>query len=341
MLRCGIKGESGIELDYFLRSSAPGIEITESYLNNLRMRYMLPTDTTTNCQTNRRTLTIANRLFINNGIRLNENFANALQQRFACGIQEVDFSARIQAAAAINAWVSSATHERIRAIISSNDVGANTQAVLTNAIYFKAKWQHQFETVDTKEERFRISSAENVLVPMMCQTMTIRYAHLPSHNAVAIELPYHGTDLSMLVIMPIEEPWSVGLAPVSQLNLSKVFDRMVLRKVRVKLPKFSFHCTINVHNLLTQFGVRTFFKASQDYSNFVVEHGSNFSVSKIIQEAFINVTEEGTEAAAATACCIDGLVRFDRSFIANRPFYFCISNNKLLKLFDGCYRRPC
>lgn len=117
--------------------------------------------------------------------------------------------------------------------------------------------------------------------------------------------------------------------------------------------------------MLLQFGVRTFFKASQDYSNFVVEHGSNFSVSKIIQEAFINVTEEGTEAAAATgwsyenfivfkklrknnyfstfylACCIDGLVRFDRSFIANRPFYFCISNNKLLKLFDGCYRRPC
>ncbi|XP_069965985.1 leukocyte elastase inhibitor [Bactrocera oleae] len=341
MLRIGIKGESALELDNFLRSNAPEIEITANDLESLRTRYMLPADMKTNCHTNGRILTIANRIFINNGTRLKQTFIEALQQQFACGIQEVDFSARAQAAATINTWVSNATHERIRDIISSHDVGANTQAVLTNAIYFKAKWQHQFETIDTQQEYFHLNCDENVLVPMMSQTMNIRYAHMPNHNAVAIELPYRETDLSMLVIMPIEASSWTDLVSISQLKLSKVLEHMVFRKICVKLPKFSFNCTINVHSLLTQFGVRGIFQASQDFDNMIAEHASNFSVSKIIQEAFINVTEEGTEAAAATACCIDGPVYFDETFNANRPFYFCIKNRNLLKLFDGCYRRPC
>ncbi|XP_054087464.1 serine protease inhibitor 42Dd-like isoform X2 [Zeugodacus cucurbitae] len=301
MLRIGIKGESALELDEFLKSNAPEIEITENDIEHLRTRYMLSEGAKTNSHRNQRILKIANRIFINNGTRLKESFVEALQQRFACGVQEVDFSARQKAAATINTWVSDATNGRIPTLISSHDVGVNTQAVLTNAIYFKAKWQHQFETIDTRQETFHINSGEDVIVPMMGQTMNVRYAYIPSHNVMAIDLPYRDTDLSMLVIMPIEEPSSSrSLAAVSQLKLSVVLDHMVFRKVFLKLPKFSYNCNINVHSLLTQFGVHGIFQASHDFDNLIADHASNFSVSKIIQEAYINVTEEGTEAAAAT-----------------------------------------
>ncbi|XP_054729489.1 serine protease inhibitor 42Dd-like [Anastrepha obliqua] len=356
MLRVGVTGDSGRELDEFLQQIATDIGISENDLAHLSRNDFLTstTDDSNNHITpplsssdsnvlssaseKSKKLWISNRLFIKSGCRLNENFTNVLKQQFACGVQELNFCDSRLAAKAINEWVKEATNKRIPAIISSHDVGADTQAVLANAIYFKAQWRQQFEPIDTKRKPFRIDTQQSVLVPLMSQVVNARYAYLADHKVQVLELPYRDTDLSMLVILPHEV--AADLSGVTNLLLADVVGQLVFRKVYVKLPKFSYGCTINLHSLLTEFGVRGIFHGSQDFSSLIAANASDFGVSKIIQQAFINVTEEGTEAAAATTCSIDGVVSFEEKFIADRPFYFCIKNRSGLKLFEGCYRQP-
>ncbi|XP_004529792.1 serine protease inhibitor 42Dd [Ceratitis capitata] len=342
MLCVGIKGESGIELRTFLKLIEPEMEITDRHLEELNLRYMLPANmeyTNGHIKTaaNQRILTIANRIFIKSGTRLKGSFLETLQKQYSCGVQEVNFGERHQAADVINKWVRQATNERITGIISPNDVGVDTQTVLTNAIYFKAKWQHQFDPIDTRQREFYISAEQSLPVAMMNQTMTVLYGYLQEHQVQVIKLPYRNTDLAMLVMLPNE---AADLAQVAQLKLCDVIDQLVFRKVDIHLPRFTFNCTVNVHNLLMECGVRGIFHANQDLNGILTENASNFGISNIIQQAYINVTEEGTEAAAATACCIDGVVSFEEQFIANRPFYFCIKNSHNLKLFEGCFRQP-
>ncbi|XP_053947711.1 serine protease inhibitor 42Dd-like [Anastrepha ludens] len=356
MLRVGVTGDSGRELDEFLQLLATDIGISDNDLAHLSRKDFLTatTDDSSNhitppllasdsnvlssASAKFKKLWISNRIFIKSGCRLNENFTNVLKQQFACGVQELNFGDSRLAAKAINEWVKEATNKRIPAIISPHDVGADTQAVLANAIYFKAQWRQQFEPIDTKRKPFRIDTQQSVLVPMMSQVVNARYAYLADHKVQVLELPYRDTDLAMLVILPHDV--AADLRGVTNLLLADVVGQLVFRKVYVKLPKFSYGCTINLHSLLTEFGVRGIFHGSQDFSSLVAANASGFGVSKIIQQAFINVTEEGTEAAAATICSIDGAVSFEEKFIADRPFYFCIKNRNGLKLFEGCYRQP-
>ncbi|XP_036319422.1 serine protease inhibitor 42Dd-like [Rhagoletis pomonella] len=356
MLRHGVRGESGQELENFLQFLSTDIGISGNDLENLKQKYFLAatTDISKECIappvhntaanvlspscTETKNIWIANRIFVKSGVRLSRNFINVLKQQFACGMQELDFCAPLLAAEAINQWVKRVTNERIPAIISSNDVGPDTQVVLANAIYFKAQWKQQFEPVDTKTKPFYIDAQRSVLVPMMSQVISARYAYLPDHGVKVVELPYRDTDLAMLVILPTDVLADFGV--LTNLSLPSAVDQLVFRKVYVKLPKFTFGCTIDVHSLLAKFGVRGIFNDSKDFNSLVEGNIFNFGVSKIIQQAFIKVSEEGTEAAAATACCIDGAISFEEEFIANRPFYFCIKNRSCLKLFEGCYLQP-
>ena len=203
-----------------------------------------------------------------------------------------------------------------------------TRLVLTNAIYFKGTWIKQFEKKRTRADDFRVSPTNTIKFPMMQRTdKDAKFNYTETDDLQVLEMPYEGDKLSMMVLLPKNDNLS---SLENSLSLEKINDlRSKLREQRVDvfMPKFTFDTKYFLSETLAKMGMPTAFTDSADFSG--MDGTKNLSIQNVIHQAFVDVNEEGTEAAAATGVSI-GLTSVMPQqtpiFRADHPFIFVIQD---------------
>ncbi|XP_072034699.1 leukocyte elastase inhibitor-like isoform X2 [Amphiura filiformis] len=290
------------------------------------------------------TLKSANRLFGQKGDKFLPDFLDGTRSHYGAHLEAVDFARETEAARQlINSWVEEQTAQKITNLLPSGSLNPLVSLVLVNAIYFKGDWLKQFDAKLTHNESFHLSATRSVQIPMMHQK-PIKYNFTYDRNMKCklLDLPYKGDHLSMVLLLPDEIE---GLSKIeANLNvdvLNKLISNMEEVKVRVAVPKFKFSQSFNLHETLNQMGIQDLFiDGKADLSG--INGGSNLYVSKVIHKAFIEVNEEGSEAAAATAVTMKKRsIDMSPEFRANHPFLFLIRDNSSgAILFLGRLTKP-
>ncbi len=268
---------------------------------------------------------VANKAFVDRSLRLKPNYVGALEIFFRSRPQNVTFARSAEAAATINSFVEDATNGLIPKIVKSSSFTALTRMVLINAIYFKANWMHVFNKDNTAPMVFRVSSEASLKYPHgMRLTEDLNVADL--ETATAVELPYKNSNFRMLLFLPKSDVRETDV--LSGINLGDLDSKMAMTRVKLTLPKFKAEYTVKLRGALEDMGVEDLFDpAAANLDD--VSDDSELYVSDVIHKATVEVTEEGSEAAAATAVQVDsragGLLR-PREISFNRPFVFVIQD---------------
>lgn len=273
-------------------------------------------------------LSVANALWGQTGYNFLPEFLKTTKKYYGAGFKEVDYvdeGKREQARQTINKWVEERTNNKIKELIKPKILDALTRLVLTNAIYFKGKWELQFKPEDTQDLPFHISAEEKKNVPMMRQTAKFKYTE--NGQAQVLELPYTGGDLSMVVLLPRA---NYGLAKLEESlcpeNIQSWLSQLSKEKVRVFLPRFKLEKDFVLNEKLQDLGmIDAFDENTADFSGMTPKR--QLYITKVIHKAFVEVNEEGTEAAAATAVIMgtkSAMIDNTPVFRADRPFVFLI-----------------
>jgi serpin B len=275
-------------------------------------------------------LNIANALWFQTGYNLLKDFLELTEEHYDAGLNHVDFAKDCEAARRkINIWVEQKTNNRIQKLIKPGMINALTRLVLTNAIYFKGEWVNQFEEKLTQENPFYITPEITVDVPMMNQED--RFKYFESDELQVLEVPYKGDDLSMVILLPIKKDGLTELEDsVNTDRLQEWMNALAWRQVTVFFPKFTMTCEFKLGSALADMGMPIAFTDEANFSG--MTGGKDLFISKVIHKAFVDVSEEGTEAAAATAVIMEGLTSVVEPtpptvFRADRPFIFVIRDN--------------
>ncbi|KAG8571880.1 hypothetical protein GDO81_011815 [Engystomops pustulosus] len=305
-----------------------------------------------NAQINKRsnsfTLNLANRLYGEQTFNFLPEFLASIQTLYQATLGSVDFiSAHEAARKEINKWVSEQTKGKIPEVLSEGSVDGTTQLVLVNAIYFKGDWAEKFNPEHTTEVPFRLNKNEQKPVKMMYQMKNLPFNYIQELGCRILELPYKGNELSMIILLPDNiEDETTGLEKLeNEISLEKLQewtrpDHMFPVDVRVHLPKFKLEESYKMKSILSALGmVDIFDSARADLSG--ISGSQNLYLSEVIHKSFVEVNEEGTEAAAATAGIAMMCLSREEEFNADHPFLFYIRHNETKNiLFFGKYSSP-
>ncbi|KAK8762423.1 hypothetical protein V5799_026314 [Amblyomma americanum] len=288
-------------------------------------------------------LHVANRMYCEREFPVLKEFLDLLEECYATSIESVDFRNNAEKVSLeINAWVEQVTASKIKDLLPSGILTSATIFVLVNAIYFKGLWQDPFNTFSTHSHEFYVHSKSKKTVEMMFQENDYCLAKSEKLKATVLEIPYKGLKTSMVVLLPDDID---GLSFLEE-NLTADSLSAVIRdlvhpiNVKLYLPKFKLEQSITLNDTLQCLGISDMFSANSDLSG-VCETGK-LTVTAVLHKAFVEVNEEGTEAAAATAiitteCCIMPLVTHE--FVVDHPFMFLIRcHDPDLVLFMGSVR---
>ncbi|XP_046989138.1 serpin B6-like [Schistocerca americana] len=290
-------------------------------------------------------LSIANRIFIKNGFDVKEEFNNSAV-KLKAGAEVVDFSQEEQARKIINDWVESKTNQKIKNLIPPGVLSQLTQMVLVNAIYFKGDWLKTFNKELTITTPFHVAQGSTKDVDMMNIKEPFKYSDVPQLESQVLLLPYKGERVSMMIILPRQQNGLPNLEKkLVNINLQEILSGMSKREVVVFLPKFRLEYEKELSATLQALGVTDMFDASR--ANLTGISDEPLVVSKVLHKAFIEVNEEGTEAAAATAVVMVGYSLSVPApdppiiFKADHPFVFLILDQQThTVLFAGRYSTP-
>ncbi|GAB1298066.1 Serine (or cysteine) peptidase inhibitor, clade B, member 6c [Apodemus speciosus] len=259
-------------------------------------------------------------------------------------LEELDFKgAAEQSRQHINTWVAEKTEDKIKELLSPGKVNSSTPLVLVNAIYFKGNWEKPFDKEDTREMPFKVSKNEEKPVQMMFRKSTFKMTYVEEISTKILLLPYVGNELNMIIMLPDEH---IELSTVEKEITYEKFgewtrlDRTKGEKVVVFLPRFKLEENYDMNNVLCKLGMTDAFEGDRaDFSGISSKQG--LFLSSVIHKAFVEVNEEGTEAAAATAILLKGSSQFTPYFCADRPFLFFIQHVKTNGiLFCGRFSSP-
>jgi serpin B len=272
-------------------------------------------------------LNIANALWGQKGYGFLKPFLTLIQENYVAGLREVDFGTTTEEARqTINAWVEKETKDKIKELIKPNILNNLTRLVLTNAIYFKGNWDVQFDKEKTKDESFTLLAGEKVNVPLMGYKKMPHLKYTKGTGCQILEMPYVDKELSMVVFLPDKVD---GINDLEKLltadNLAQWLPKMYEQEVAVSLPKFKLTCDFILNDQFIALGMPDAFDNSKaDFSGMTGK--KDLYISRVIHKAFVDVNEEGTEAAAATAVVmgLKGMPMPPPVFRADHPFIFMI-----------------
>ncbi|XP_073728698.1 leukocyte elastase inhibitor isoform X7 [Misgurnus anguillicaudatus] len=282
-------------------------------------------------------LSLANRLYGEKSYQFIGKFITDSQKYYQAGLESVDFIKNSEAARVnINNWVEKKTQGKIKDLVAVGFLNDSTRLVLVNALYFKGTWEKIFLKEDTVDQQFKVNKNETKPVKMMNQTSHCSLAFIPEVNSQILELSYIGRNLSMLIILPNEiEDDTTGLQKLEKtLTYEKLMewtksDNMTSDKVEISLPQFKLEETYDMKNLLVKLGmVDAFQKGKANFSG--MSSKNDLVVSEVIHKSFVEVNEEGTEAAAATGIVMMTCSMYytpPKIFNADHPFLFFIRHN--------------
>jgi serpin B len=275
-------------------------------------------------------LSVANALWGQKGYGFLAKFLELVEKHYGGRLNEVDFvGATEMARQTINAWVEKKTNDKIKNLIAKGVLDSMTRLVLTNAIYFKGNWARQFKEDRTKEAPFTLSDGQKVDVAMMNQTA--KFGYMETDTLQSLELPYVDNELSMIVLLPKELDGLGELEKSLTLeNLTEWQSKLRKREVVVSIPKFKLTSQFSLASVLKAMGMKDAFSRSANFSG--MNGKRNLAISAVIHKAYVDVNEEGTEAAAATAVTMRltsmGPGSQPPVFRADHPFLFLIRDNQ-------------
>lgn len=268
------------------------------------------------------TLAVANSIWGQEGFAFETPFLDLLAAEYGAGLELVDYIDDTDGAReAINDWVDDRTEGRIPQLLDEGVLTPDSRLTLVNAIYMKATWIDRFSEDATVDRPFTTADAEVIDVPTMALTGTLAYSNGDGWQAV--ELPYEGNELAMVILLP-EEGY---LAEYQQhFVLSESVDYFEHREVALRLPRFDIRAALSLGDHLAAMGMELAFSPEADFSGITTE--TALSISAVIHQANITVDEEGTEAAAATAVVIGATsapieTEIVEMFV-DRPFLFVV-----------------
>lgn len=270
-------------------------------------------------------LFIANSLWPQTGHNFLPDYLSLVKKNYGSSVTPLDFKTDSRGAVEkINRWVEDKTQDKIKNLFSQLD--ASTRLVLVNAIYFKGNWDKPFSPKETRDEDFTLAGGEKIKTPMMHLSKNFGYAK--AEGIKLLEMPYEGDQLSMIAILPDD------VAGIAQLEkdltpqkLESWIGQLRGEKVIVAFPKFKITWgATQLNDTLKKLGIRAAFDAgAADFSG--MDGAKDLFLSQVVHKAFVEVNEEGTEAAAATGAAMSLTMAppsEPAKFIADHPFIFLI-----------------
>ena len=273
------------------------------------------------------TLTLANALWVAKQYELSESYGDTVRQVYLADVENVDFTDPDDSVKKINNWAAEKTNDKIKKVISENDVDDLTLAVLNNAIYFKGTWLTQFSKKDTMQKDFW-TGTKYVEADFM-NIFSNRFNYAIMDDIQILQLPYEGNEFSMLLILP-EDPDGISALEES-LSIAMIKEwRDVLYEidVNISIPKFEIKTKYGLNDILIEMGMTDAFdenKANLSSIADISKLPGNIYVSKATQDAYVKINEEGTEATAVTGIAV---LQSRLHFNANHPFLFLIQDDQ-------------
>ncbi|XP_072008774.1 serpin B6-like isoform X1 [Engystomops pustulosus] len=294
-------------------------------------------------------LRIANRLYGERSFTFLDEFLTSTQKHYLADLQPVDFSTKAEECRKeINSWVEQKTEGKIQDLLPSGSLDSLTRLVLVNAIYFKGNWANQFDKTSTHEMPFRLSKNETKPVQMMYKKAKYPMTYIGELFTKVLELPYVNNELSMIILLPDDiEDGTTGLEKLEKELTYEKFtevtnpDNMDRTEVELSFPKFKLENSYDLESVLGGLGMTDAFDMGKcDFSG--MSGDRDLFLSKVVHKSFVEVNEEGTEAAAATGAVI--MLRCARlvpRFTCDHPFlFFIIHKQSRCILFFGRFASP-
>jgi len=345
MTQAGARGETAAQMREALRISSPDAALHVAFAEIIERLNA--------AGGSKYEMAVANSLWGQDGAPLQAGFLELTARHYGGGMNLVDFRRDAEAARlTMNQWVEDKTRHKIRELIPSGGLDADTRLVLVNAVYFKGMWVLQFPKSATRDEPFRLEGGGMVQAPLMHQHEWVQYLQAAGYQAV--DLVYEGGDLSMLVLLPDRKD---GLRNLEKKLSGRVLHDCVAQvrasEVELFLPRFKITWgTVNMRDQLTALGMPLAFTRYQADFSGINGHEppdeESLFLSGVFHKAFVEVQEKGTEAAAASASAIEVSAALRPSkpppvpiFRADHPFLFAIRERKSgAILFLGCITDP-
>ena len=283
-------------------------------------------------------LNIANSIWGQDGYPFLDSFLDLMAESYGAGLNVLDFARDPELCRGIiNDWVADHTEQKILDLIPPGAIDTLTRMVLANAIYFNASWEFPFETEDTVDGAFVSLDESTLTVPMMTQTEGFSYAEGEGYRA--LNLPYDGREVSMLVVLPDAGRFA-EIEDALALVLADVDEGWEYRMVDLTMPRFEATSSFRLRETLQALGMTIPFTSGVADFNAMADTHELF-ISDVIHKAFVSVDEAGTEAAAATAVIMEGSGMPEHAeFTMNRPFLFLIRDASGALLFLGRVLEP-
>ncbi len=277
-------------------------------------------------------LTIANCLWTQKGHPFLPAFLKIAEGDYQANLKQADFvSDAGPARGEINRWVAQKTKDRIRDILPPGSLSGATRLVLANAIYFKGLWAKPYDKAETSSQPFHLSTTRKTEVPLMHHFDHVGY--LESTDLQAVELPYQGRDLSMVILLPRQVDGCANLeSRLTPALLSRSLNQMKQQMVEIFLPRFKLESGFDLNDVLAKMGMPDAFRQMADFSG--MDGTLLLYISGVFHKAWGEVNEEGTEAAAATTVEVAAKAALAKLpppppvFRADHPFVFFIRDTR-------------
>jgi serpin B len=280
------------------------------------------------------TLNTANALWAEKTFPFMPDYISTAGCWYSANVTNLDFISKPEASRqTINTWVANRTHDKIQNLLPAGSIDPLTRLVITNAVYFKGIWEKQFDANDTQDADFHISPQNTVIVKMMQRTdEDAVYPYAETANLQVLSIPYaHGTGsgLSMIVLLPKNDSLAAAETALDPRNLSALEQSISSQRVMIYFPKFKLETQYGLPGTLAAMGMPTAFTGTADFTG--MDGKRDLYISDVVHKAFVNVDEDGTEAAAATGVVMRWNAVVHETpvpvFRADHPFLFLIQDN--------------
>ncbi|MEN3044797.1 MAG: serpin family protein [Candidatus Hydrothermales bacterium] len=287
------------------------------------------------------TLYTANALWIQKNYKILKEYKETIKKYYISQIENLDFVKDAEKSRqTINSWVFNKTKGKIKDLIPRGGISYSTKAVITNAVYFKGNWFKKFDEKNTREEDFYITKENKIKVQMMRMEKEM-FKYFEDDKLQALEIPYEGEEIFIVIFLPKLSDINSIDEYLNYEKFKEIKEKMKIEEVDIYLPKFKTETNYLLKSTLFEMGIKdAFSEINADFSG--ISGKRDLFISDAYHKAFVEINEEGTEAAAATGIVMEKTaIRERKIFKVDRPFVFLIYNKKIQSiLFFGRIINP-